>query len=75
MPPEELVLAFLDEMRDSDEIAIADTVAGENRVALLVMEGVAAVLIGWPLGVHDTDRDYSLEWPCWKARRWRRFPS
>ena len=61
MPPEELVLACLDEMRDSDEIAIADAVAGENRVALLATEGVAAVLIGYVLGVHDTDRDHSLE--------------
>ena len=61
MPPEELVRACLDEMRDSDEIAIAGAVAGANRVALLVTEGVAAVLIGYALGVHDTDRDRSLE--------------
>ena len=33
-------------MRDSDQIAIAAAVAGANRVALLVTEGVAAVLIG-----------------------------
>ena len=51
MPPEELVQACLDEMRDSDEIAIAGEVAEANRVALLGTEGVAAVLAGYAIGV------------------------
>ncbi len=61
MGPAELVQACLDEMRDSDGFAAAGDVAETHRVALLGTVGVAAVLIGYALGVHDSDRDDALE--------------
>ena len=61
MGPAELVRACLDEMRDSDGFAVAGDVAETHRVALLGTVGVAAVLIGYALGVHDSDRDRSLD--------------
>ena len=61
MPAEELVKACLDELRDSDEIGVAGEVAGANRVALLGTEGVAAVLVGYAIGVKDADRERGLE--------------
>ena len=61
MGPAELVQACLDEMRDSDGFAAAGDVAETHRVALLGTVGVAAVLIGYALGVHGSDRDYALE--------------
>ena len=61
MGPEELVRACLDEMRERDGLAVAGDVAETHRVALLGTEGTAAVLIGYALGVHDSDRDDALE--------------
>ena len=61
MGPEELIRACLDAMRDADAIAPAGAVAGTHRSALLGTEGVAAVLGGFAIGVHDADRDRSLE--------------
>ena len=61
MGPEELVGACLDEMCERDGLAVAGDVAETHRVALLGTEGTAAVLIGYALGVHDSDRDGALE--------------
>ena len=61
MPAEELVRACLDELRESDEIGIADEVAEANRVALLGTKGVAAVLVGYAVGEQDADRKRSLD--------------
>ena len=61
MGPAELVQACLDEMRDSGGFAAAGELAETHRVALLGTVGVAAVLIGYALGVHDSDRDNALE--------------
>ena len=61
MRPEDLIRICLDEMRDSDGIAGAGEVAGAYRSPLLGTEGVAAVLAGYVIGVHDADRDRSLE--------------
>ena len=61
MGPAELVQACLDEMRDSGGFAAAGDVAETHRVALLGTVGVAAVLIGYALGVHNSDRDNALE--------------
>ncbi len=60
MGPEELVRACLEEMRERDGLAVAGDVAETHRVALLGTEGTAAVLIGYALGVHDSDRDGAL---------------
>ncbi len=61
MGPEELIRACLDEMGESDGIAGAGEVAEAHRSALLGTEGVAAVLGGYAIGPHGTDRDGSLE--------------
>ena len=61
MGPEDLIRACLDEMRNSDGIAGAGEVAEAYRSPLLGTEGVAAVLAGYAIGVHDADRDRSLE--------------
>ncbi len=61
MGPEDLIRACLDEMGDSYGIAGAGAVAGAYRSALLGTEGVAAVLGGYAIGVHDAERDRSLE--------------
>ena len=61
MGPAELVRVCLDEMREQDGLADAGDVAETHRTALLGTEGTAAVLIGYALGVHDSDRDDALE--------------
>ena len=61
MRPEELIRACPNEMRDSDGVSVAGAVAGAYRSPLLGKEGVAAVLAGYAIGVHDADRDRSLE--------------
>ena len=61
MGPEELVRACLGEIREQDGFDPASDVAETHRVALLGTVGVAAVLIGFALGVHHSERDDALE--------------
>lgn len=61
MPPDELVRACLDEMRNSAEINVAGAVTGVYRSQLLGTEGGAAILVGYAIGVHGADRDGGLE--------------
>ena len=59
--PEELVRTCLDEMGERNGLAVGGDVAETHRAALLGTTGVAAVLIGYALSVHDSDRDDALE--------------